>query len=753
VQGDNRISAGNIGLHQPIPDPENRAVLAELEKLLADGRFAGSPSLIRFLRHTVSETLAGRTSELREGPLGLSVFDRGRDFDPRMDPIVRVQARKVRARLQDYYEHQGAADPIRIELPRASYVPRFILSRPPTVLTLVSDSPRGSTTLASTATSPKRRTGVLWIGALAGAILIALLGWKWWSARSSPAPALELTRLTYEAGSTMSPALSRDGKLLAYSSDRGKENLNIWIQPVRGGARSQLTRQESPALNPDFSPDGLRVVFRTRRGGGGIVTVSVFGGEERRIAGVGWLPRYSPDGKWIAYQGNGALFVVPSAGGQSREVGSGNIELRDGPLWSPDGKHLLALGSPRGSHPPTSDLDWYAVPWTGGKPVSLGFRKQLIGQRLADLSDLGGPSDWLGDNIVFTVRLGDGLNVWKVPVNPRRLHVTGPVVQLTSGPSFESPRCSAAGQIVFYNEIRMTHVYGLRVDKSGRARGAPEQLTEDSSLTPERTWPRLSADGARLTYVSGRSGTQEVMLKDLVSGKEAIALTPARQDLPLIAADSSALVYESREPNQQIFQIPAAGQPSSQNTGERCGAVEDWSDDGRMVLMEAPSHAALIAWDRDANRRVEWLTYRPGTLLRATLSQDRKWVALVFSDPYGGFVARLDAAGMSMGQLIRVVDAPDLASLHWSQDGGLLYYISSADDHNCLWAQRLDPATKRPSGSPFAVLHLHSNRLAPWRDWISAGRDRLVFPLTELRSDIWMATTAAWKDVTASDLR
>lgn len=746
----------NTDLHPPIAEPENRAVLAELEKILADERFAGSPSLIRFLRHTVPETLAGRTSDLREGPLGLSVFDRGRDFDPRMDPIVRVQARKLRGRLRDYYEHEGASDPVRIDLPRGSYVPRFISSRQAPVLTVVRDSSRASAAPDFSAASIQRRPGLLWIAAATSAILIALVVWKWWPARPAPAPApapaLELTRLTYDAGSTMLPAVSRDGKLLAYSSDRVNGDLNIWIQPLRGGAPLQLSRQESPALNPAFSPDGLRVAFRTRHRGGGIVTVSVFGGEERRIADLGWFPRYSPDGAWIVYQGNGALFVVPSGGGQSRAVACGDIELQGGPLWSPDGKYLLALGVPRGSSA-SRDADWYAVPWAGGKAVSLGFRKQLAAQGLPGWSGPAYPSDWLGDNVVFAMRRGSGLNIWRVPMNPRTLQVSGPVIQLASGANFDAPHCSAAGQIVFYSEQLMTHVYGLRIDRGGRPIGNPKQLTEDSSLPADATVPRLSADGSRLMYVSRRSGTQQVMFKDLETGKEGIVLTPARQDLRLVSADSALLVYQARERNQQLFQVPTSNQGLTQGDAERCGKVEDWSADGRLVLVEAVSHTALIALDRSSNRRVELLTYRAGTLLRATLSHDRKWVALVFSDPAGGFVAPMGTSPIPKERLIRVTSAPELASLHWAPDGDLLYYTSMADDHNCLWAQRLDVRTKRPSGSPFAVYHLHSNRLAPWKDWISAGRGRLVVPLTEIRSDIWMGTLAGWKAATTPDLR
>src|ERR1035437_6958276 len=84
-----------------------------------------SPSLCRFLRYIVEETLAGRASGIKEQVLGLAVFDRGPGFNRRLDPIVRVQARNLRSRMAKYYLGPGRSDPIRIELPKGTYIPVF----------------------------------------------------------------------------------------------------------------------------------------------------------------------------------------------------------------------------------------------------------------------------------------------------------------------------------------------------------------------------------------------------------------------------------------------------------------------------------------------------------------------------------------------------------------------------------------------------------------------------------------------------
>jgi len=102
-------------------------VNVQLENILASAELRSAPSLQRFLRYVVEETLAGRGDSLKEYSIGSSVFARGEDFNPKIDPIVRVQARNVRARLEQYYAGPGARDPVIIELPKGTYVPVFRL--------------------------------------------------------------------------------------------------------------------------------------------------------------------------------------------------------------------------------------------------------------------------------------------------------------------------------------------------------------------------------------------------------------------------------------------------------------------------------------------------------------------------------------------------------------------------------------------------------------------------------------------------
>jgi TolB-like protein/TPR repeat protein len=123
---------------------EPERVRAQLERILASPGFASAKSARRFVQYVVEETLAGRGDQIKEYVVGVAVFDRGDDYDPRADAVVRVEATRLRNRLRDYYQSDGRADPVSIELPKGSYVPVFrsLQAAPPAKQSLRRPSPR-----------------------------------------------------------------------------------------------------------------------------------------------------------------------------------------------------------------------------------------------------------------------------------------------------------------------------------------------------------------------------------------------------------------------------------------------------------------------------------------------------------------------------------------------------------------------------------------------------------------------------------
>jgi TolB-like protein/Tfp pilus assembly protein PilF len=105
------------------PSPEQ--VRAQVEKILASRLFTRSERLCRFLRFCVEQTLDEKGDQLKEQLVGVEVFDRKGDYDPRTDPIVRVEAMRLRSKLKAYYTSAGRPDCVLIELPKGAYVPAF----------------------------------------------------------------------------------------------------------------------------------------------------------------------------------------------------------------------------------------------------------------------------------------------------------------------------------------------------------------------------------------------------------------------------------------------------------------------------------------------------------------------------------------------------------------------------------------------------------------------------------------------------
>src|SRR5579871_3431931 len=100
-------------------------VMDQLNRVLGSKAFRQADRLKRFLSFIVEETAAGRGERLKEFVVGVEVFGKPESFDPRNDPIVRVQARRLRAQLARYYREEGPDSELVIELPKGGYAPVF----------------------------------------------------------------------------------------------------------------------------------------------------------------------------------------------------------------------------------------------------------------------------------------------------------------------------------------------------------------------------------------------------------------------------------------------------------------------------------------------------------------------------------------------------------------------------------------------------------------------------------------------------
>src|SRR5690606_27579458 len=122
----NEASTGADGANANRPARDE--VAAELRRILSSRCFEQAGRASEFLRYVVEQSLAGNADRLKGYTIAVEVFDKPADFDAQSDPLVRVEAGRLRRRLAEYYADEGAANPVRISLPRGRYAPEFALA-------------------------------------------------------------------------------------------------------------------------------------------------------------------------------------------------------------------------------------------------------------------------------------------------------------------------------------------------------------------------------------------------------------------------------------------------------------------------------------------------------------------------------------------------------------------------------------------------------------------------------------------------
>ncbi len=614
------------------------------------------------------------------------------------------------------------------------------------------------------ADSPARRwTAVGRLAAfsvLGTAVAAGLLLFLFESKRSALAetPYAVMHRLTSDQGLTEEPAVSRDGTLLAYASDRDSNgHLEIWVQQLSGGSAIRLTTANSDCHQPSFSPDGTQIVYRSEADGG-IYLVPSLGGSTRLVAKDGRDPSFSPDGKWISYWvGNlttdslnaGEVYLVPASGGAPRRL---ETSLKVGyPVWAEDGRHLLVLGGQ--SYFFNGDFDWWVFAPDGRSSSKTGafqaFRKQGFPLEFVENTYPPRISQWIGDELIFSVGTGDSTNIWSIRLSPDNLRVEGAPRRLTSGEGLQSqPQRIPGDRLVFTGFSKSANLWSLSVDTN---RGIdrtdkPQPVTDKGSL---EHFGSISADGRYLVFISTRSGKAHLWMKDLSNGREnRITTTDEPEERPEISPDGSVIAYANAAGVSIVSRIRSGG---AESLCSDCGYPWDWSHNNRTLLyLERKPVWAIGSFDPQTGRKSIVLEAARWPLYQSRFSPDEKWLAFGQQVNYSN--SRLFIAAMRNGKAAPESEWIPIGHQNgwcdkprWSPDGSLIYFISQSDGYRCLWAQRLAPDTKRPLGAPFSLAHLHSARLSMLN--VSTGsleievtRDKLIFNLGEFMGNIWMAS-------------
>ena len=227
------------------------------------------------------------------------------------------------------------------------------------------------------------------------AVLLLVLSCGGPSRVSGAGPAIpDPVPLAEEHSLALDPAVSNDGRWLAFASDGGRPGvLRLWLRPLAGGSTRQLTADASDAREPSFSPDGNILAYRGESGGGGVYLLRLDGSPPRLLASGGRRPRFSPDDRRIAYHSATGLFLIDVEGGQPRRIHASASDA----AWSPDGKHLIFNVC---SDAATGTCDWWVGPADGGTAVAVGAARLF---KQVHLSGQPSPDLWVpsGNSIVF----------------------------------------------------------------------------------------------------------------------------------------------------------------------------------------------------------------------------------------------------------------------------------------------------------------------------------------------------------------
>ena len=464
---------------------------------------------------------------------------------------------------------------------------------------------------------------------LAAALLLIAIGlgtWILWF-RSTTVAAPKIIPLTSYPGQQTDPALSPDGKQVAFSWDGEKsDNFDIYIKLVEAGAPLRLTTNPALEGSPAWSPDGGRIAFLRFLGStADILVIPALGGQERKLgqittssSGLSW----SPDGKFVAVAGrsanrNAGIYLVSVETGEKRLVSSPPIEYGGdfSPSFSPDGRSLALIRSRSFG----SD-DIYVVPMSADGQAAAQPRRITSSQ-----SFLGG-LDWAPDgrSLVFS-DFGSGGGALRI------VAVAGgqPSPLSGAGEYGQAPSVSRHGnRLVYQRSVVDRNIWRIPGPNADNRKPAPEKWIASTEYDGE---PQYSPDGKRIAFASARSGTHEIWTC-ASNGREVAQLTSLGG--------------------------PFAGSPR-------------WSPDGRWIAFDAPKAGKtdifVISAEGGAPRLLT-----PGTAnnIRPSWSNDGKWIYFG-SNPAGEWeIWKAPAQG---GNAVRVTKASGNEAFE-SPDGKLIFY-------------------------------------------------------------------------------
>jgi len=288
-----------------------------------------------------------------------------------------------------------------------------------------------------------------------------------------------------------------------------------------------------------------------------------WGGSERLLAKGGQNPRFSPDGQRVAYWvgkslAESSVYVVPVSGGSPQKLETNATFARD-PVWSPDGEHILFVGTDETRLAALDTWDGWVASAEGGEARRTRIRETVIRAGMAD----GDGLVWIDPSgVLFSARSGDTVNLYQATIEPGTWRMDYAPQQLTHGVSEKQPSVANDGRIAYASPDRNADIWAVPIDANkGKLTGEPEPV--ENSISDEGS-PTVSADGSRLAFTLVRSGNADVWVRDNVTGRSsALVVTPELSEFRALLSPDGSTVAFARMPygNAELFVSPFEGGP------------------------------------------------------------------------------------------------------------------------------------------------------------------------------------------------
>jgi Tol biopolymer transport system component len=458
------------------------------------------------------------------------------------------------------------------------------------------------------------------------------------SGGDSPIKEATFKQLTERPGQELYPALSPDGESIIYAS-KSEGNWDLFLQKVGDKTARNLTAGSGvDNTQPSFSPDGQQLAFRSAREGGGVFVMPASGGTARRVAGFGYHPVWSPDGKQIAcatedfhrpddrWSLTSQIHLIDVDKGRTlRLAGTGPDALE--PHWSPHAFRIAFWGVEGGRR------DVWTIAATGGDLV------RVTNDAYVDWNPVWSPD---GRYLYFSSDRGGSMNLWRVRMDERSGKVMGRPESITTPSPYSSQMSfSADGRRMAYVQLlRTANLRKASFDPAnGRLLDSPASVTRGLR---EAVHPDIAPDGRFLAFSTW--GKEDVFIAQL----DGSGIRQLTDDL-----------YKDRGPR--------------------------WSPDGRRIAFQSNRSGSYEMWivNADGSGLRQLTRFAGVNVMNGGWSPDGTKIACSFDGGERTYIVKVDSPWESRAQQISPPLGPAelFFAKDWSHDGNKLagFLIQRAD--------------------------------------------------------------------------